>query len=73
MVQKMNLKRTIVSCCALLSVMVGALASVTGNISGTVADPSAAVIINVLVVAFNTETGIKQTTHTKRARLPLLF
>ncbi len=42
-------------------------ASVTGSISGTVSDPTGAVVPNASVVVLNTETGIKETTHTNAA------
>jgi hypothetical protein len=41
--------------------------SVTGSISGTVMDPSGAVIPGVAVVAHNTETSIQTSTHTNLA------
>ncbi len=39
-------------------------ASITGTISGTVRDPSGAVIPSAAVLALNTQTGVKQTTTT---------
>jgi len=41
-----------------------ARASVTGSISGTVTDPTGAVVPGVQVVALNTQTGVEQTTQT---------
>ena len=40
-----------------------AWSSVTGRVSGTVNDPTGAVVPGATVTAVNTETGIKQTTH----------
>src|ERR1035437_2378047 len=39
-------------------------AGITGSISGTVSDPTGAVIPGVAVTAHNTETGIDASTHT---------
>lgn len=52
---------------ALMLGVSGAYASVTGSISGTVADPSGAVISGASVVALNMDTGVKQPTQTNSA------
>ena len=60
----MTLARIAVTGTVFLFITLAALASVTGTISGTVTDPSDAVIANAVVLALNTETQIRQTTYT---------
>ena len=49
---------------ALFACTLALLADVTARISGTVTDPTSAVIIGATVTAINTETGAKETTTT---------
>ena len=53
----MRLFRVVV--CCLIGMIAGLAQSDRGTITGTVADPSGAVVPNASVVAVNTETGTK--------------
>src|SRR5438477_3672303 len=64
----------LVSLCVLVSLSFQlAGQQITGNIRGTVADPSGAVVQNATVIATQTETGLSRTATTQRDGTYLLL
>src|SRR5215510_10887576 len=64
LMRSINLLRVVLACLVLAGMAFGQGLGVSGDIKGTVTDPSGAVVSNAVVTATNVDKGIKRTVNT---------